>query len=94
VWKKYELQKTMKPVYIAKKLPFCNEKSILPKILPFSNFFCQKLAINEINSCHIFCQASGNLAPSRFRPHTRADEVTSALNSCHSTSCGNQFPKA
>jgi len=50
VWKKYEIN-------IAKKLLFCNEKSIsMPKILPFSKNFCQ---INETNT-YIFCQVSGN----------------------------------
>jgi len=31
---------------IAKKLPFCNEKSVLPKILPFAKIFCPLFAID------------------------------------------------
>jgi len=49
--KKFEsMEKILIPknyeINIAKKLPFCNEKSILSKILPFSKIFCQKFAIN------------------------------------------------
>ena len=72
-------------IHIAKKLPFLNEKSILPNILPFSKIFCQKLGKHLPYFLSSIWQPCALLAVSRFgfRVSWLSALVLVALWTCH-----------
>ena len=65
IWLKSVLEllknKKLKKILIGKNIE--NQKNNIAKKLPLSNIFCQNLAINLTNTCHILCQAYVNSIP-------------------------------